>query len=194
MHFLWVFVVFSLAQMVRVDGQSGENCKETNTMLTTLLTEFGKLRKDIDCLKIQRNLPLATLENEKSYHFSRILRSWDEANIFCKSKMMALASPKTSNEIRTLRKAIDQFAPGEQWWVSATDVGNEPGNFTWLDGEILSGESALWDKREQEPNNFGDGKKACVVLHSHLSEKFYWLWDLNCETQAFSICESTSEC
>ncbi|CAB3379214.1 Hypothetical predicted protein [Cloeon dipterum] len=163
MHFLWVFLVFSLAPIVRADGQ----CKETQTMLTTLLTEFGKLRKDIDCLKIQRNLPLTTLENEKSYHFSRILRSWDEADTFCKSKMMALASPKTSNEIRTLRKTIDQFAPGEQWWVSATDVGNEPGNFTWLDGEILPSESSLWDKREHEPNDFGDGKKACVVLHSY---------------------------
>ncbi|XP_065336355.1 C-type lectin domain family 4 member F-like isoform X1 [Cloeon dipterum] len=192
---LWIFLVVFLAPMVMAGGNVDEKFDEIKTMFTTLLTEVGILKKDIDCLKIrQSNQALTTLENGKTYHMYKKEVTWDEANTYCKSKMMALASPKTLDDLRLLQQSTQrQFAPG-QYWLSATDAGREPGNFAWHDGEILPRESQLWDKQFMRPNKlFGNGKKTCVALGSP-GLKDDRLYDFHCLYKAYAVCELASEC
>ncbi|XP_065336265.1 lectin-like [Cloeon dipterum] len=191
---LWIFLVVFLAPVVMADGNVEENIKEMKTMLAQLLTDVGKLKKDVDCVKIKQRLALTTLENEKTYHMYAKKRSWDEAKAYCKSKMMELATPKTSEELRLLKESVEsRYAPGEKYWLSATDAGRHPGNFTWYDGEVLPRDSQLWDTQYGEPNDFGKGKASCVALSSYSLDN-YNLYDVNCLSKAYVFCESTSEC
>ncbi|XP_065336264.1 lectin-like [Cloeon dipterum] len=192
---LWIFLVVFLEPMVMADGNVDKKCNdEIKTMLAQLLTDVGNLKKDVDCVKIKQSLDLTTLENEKTYHMYKKKRSWDEAKAYCKSKMMELASPKTLQEIRLLKKSVNnEYISGEKYWLSATDAGRHPGNFTWYDGEVLPGDSPLWDTEYGEPNDFGNGKASCVAMGSYTLDNPK-LCDVNCFSEAYVVCESTSDC
>jgi len=70
----------------------------------------------------------------------------------------------------------------DNFWVDASDVGQQPGQFVWADGTKV--DEALW--QSGEPNNFGAGREACVYLFTESGK----LRDFFCSyTEISFICE-----
>jgi hypothetical protein len=77
------------------------------------------------------------------------------------------------------------FAEAHWFWVSASDIGHEPGQFYWADGHAVN--SSLWEAKE--PNSFGAGKETCTEINSRKFGKTE-LRDRNCASLNWNIlCE-----
>lgn len=53
----------------------------------------------------------------------------------------------------------------DAYWLDASDIGHEPGEFYWSDGRDVSRWS--WDRENGQPNDFAAGNQTAVCL-SHL--------------------------
>jgi hypothetical protein len=68
---------------------------------------------------------------------------------------------------------------GNYYWVGASDVGQQPGQFRWTDGTKV--DDAWW--ASGQPNDHGQGKETCVYLgHAKLA-------DDPCSTSTYFVCE-----
>ncbi|CAB3385501.1 Hypothetical predicted protein [Cloeon dipterum] len=126
------------------------------------------------------SLDLVTLANGKKYYFYASLankKTWYEAKEFCEAHNMHLASPKTQEEIDLLYPAADNVRD-DFWLLSASDAGQAAGEFKWHDNSSLPRDSALWNKDDKEPNNFGKGHEVCAYFHTNHGQK---LLDYNCD-------------
>jgi len=115
---------------------------------------------------------------------------------------MQLATLKTSYKIKTLSDAnphkgnvrklvrpsllktkIQNSFVADYFWVDASDVGQQPGQFVWQsDGTKV--DEAFW--RIGQPNDFGAGEETCVNLWTGNGE----LFDFRCSRLDISfICE-----
>jgi len=73
------------------------------------------------------------------------------------------------------------------YWVSASDIGHEPGQFFWPGGRKV--DSDMWDRNTiHQPNDFGEGKETCVKLG-----RYSKLIDDPCSGADFFICELGAE-
>lgn len=71
------------------------------------------------------------------------------------------------------------------FWLSATDIGQTQGQFRWLDETPV--DASTWN--DEQPDEFGPGKEACVFLHTDFAK----LFDLDCQNKnVVIICEVPS--
>jgi len=68
-----------------------------------------------------------------------------------------------------------------EFWVGASDVGQQPGHFLWSDGRKVDG--ALF--KSGEPSHFGSGKETCVRLVSSQGK----LFDQPCSSMLYFVCK-----
>lgn len=73
--------------------------------------------------------------------------------------------------------------PHLDFWVSATDIGQEPGKFVWSDNRTV--DASWWDTASGDPSDFGQGNKTCVYLHP----KAKALCDHTCKYLTYSLCQ-----
>jgi hypothetical protein len=71
----------------------------------------------------------------------------------------------------------------DYYWVGASDVGQQPGQFFWTDGTKV--DDAWW--QSGQPNEHGQGKETYVVL-GHAK-----LWDLPYSESRYFVCEVGKE-
>jgi len=69
----------------------------------------------------------------------------------------------------------------DQFWMDASDIGQQPGHFVWADGTKL--DAALW--ASGQPNDFFGGKEICVSLYTGNGN----LFDYPCVYSLSFICE-----
>jgi len=82
------------------------------------------------------------------------------------------------------RRRKQAFFAADRSWVDASDVGQQPGHFSWADGTEM--DAAFWFNGHSEPNSFGAGRETCVFLYSGNGK----LYDLTCSRSDISfICE-----
>ncbi|CAB3387044.1 Hypothetical predicted protein [Cloeon dipterum] len=180
----------SLKTQAMIENENA-NHEEIIKLLGSLMAKVEGLEKDhMQCPS--KDLALRAAENGKVFHFSLIKRNWHQASDFCQFNKMKLASAKTERELILLRKEIDKEAKGQYWWLSASDVGRNPGDFRWQDGTILLRNSELWLKEDNEPDSFGfKGKNSCVEIESDFSNNnSYKLWDWECHNELNAVCEA----
>jgi hypothetical protein len=65
------------------------------------------------------------------------------------------------------------------YWVGASDVGQQPGQFRWTDGTKV--DDAWW--RSGDPDHHGRGKETCVYLHDAK------LADYACSDSRYCVCK-----
>jgi len=79
------------------------------------------------------------------------------------------------------------YIADHHYWVSASDIGHEPGQFFWPGGRKV--DSDMWDRNTiHQPNDFGEGKETCVNLG-----RYSKLIDDPCSGADFFICELEAE-
>jgi hypothetical protein len=69
---------------------------------------------------------------------------------------------KTDNDFLYFISNLCTVAGGYEFWLSATDIGQKPGIFRWLDGTNV--DSLTWERTYADPNEFGQGKETSAFL------------------------------
>lgn len=123
---------------------------------------------------------------------------WVEAKEYCRQRGMNMPVFKTvaelievSDEFDEISKKSSKFftiyinfyscAAPSHFWVSATDIGREPGQFQWADGTPV--DSKMWNPGY--PNQFYKGREICVCLYTFRAK----LYDIACSATAYVLCE-----
>ncbi|CAB3386905.1 Hypothetical predicted protein [Cloeon dipterum] len=130
------------------------------------------------------------LSNGKKYYFHKKWVDHEDAKRFCKRNNMRLPILDTREELDVVHATALNIS-GVAWWVDASDVGREPGQFRWGNGQELPLNSSLWFKEENQPNSFGPGKKTCVVFSTFYAKH---LWDESCRGTNFAVCQANDGC
>ncbi|CAB3376922.1 Hypothetical predicted protein [Cloeon dipterum] len=171
-----------------------ENRNKSNANLDALLAEINAMKQNLqieNCRKAKTSLTsLTKLVNGKSYLFSSTRRSWYKAKEYCESIGLHLASPKTQLELRIVRNKAATISQ-TNWWLSASDIGRQAGDFQWHDGTILPLNSPMWDEDLKEPDSYKRGSDTCVDI---LSRGNLELLDYGCANEKYSICELPAQC
>ncbi|CAB3383670.1 Hypothetical predicted protein [Cloeon dipterum] len=172
--------------------------EQIDSKLNSIVTELGALKKDqsetkvserLECDRISSNL--TTLSNGKKYWIpaqnASISLSWYKAKEMCEKNAMRLASPKTSEELELLsQKAASHFEEDAAFWLSASDVGQQPGDLRWHGGDVLPRNSHLWfySRYVSEPDVNSQFTRACV--YAKPSAKLY---DAPCGASHLVLCQ-----
>ncbi|XP_065333466.1 uncharacterized protein LOC135935232 [Cloeon dipterum] len=124
-------------------------------------------------------LAWATDAQESNKEFSYYILTnvnWDSANQICGISNATLANLETQED---LTKAWNNAPVVWPYWTSASD--NEPGDFTWGNGNPLFNNSSMWAAKE--PNDFGADHKTCVTMSGGklFTERCTWAWYVVCE-------------
>ncbi|XP_059477495.1 C-type lectin domain family 4 member F-like isoform X2 [Neocloeon triangulifer] len=150
-------------------------------------TKMTRLARE-NCHKA-RGTDLKILTNDKRYFIRTKATSWAEAKVFCESRGMWMASAKNKADLAALLQETDQFENFDRWWLSASDIGQRPGEFRWIDGSPI--DKNLWDKQSGEPDDHGEDKQTCVLIISGENKRLY---DDPCTLEHNIICELPAEC
>ncbi|CAB3383663.1 Hypothetical predicted protein [Cloeon dipterum] len=177
--------------------------EQIDSKLNSIVTELAVLKKDqsetkvskrFECDRISSNL--TTLSNGKKYWIpaqnASISLSWYKAKEMCEKNAMRLASPKTSEELELLsQKAASHFEEDAAFWLSASDVGQQPGDFHWHGGDVLPRNSHLWfySSYVSEPDVNSQVTRACV--YAKPSAKLY---DAPCGASYLVFCQQDDAC
>ncbi|XP_065352468.1 C-type lectin LmsL-like [Cloeon dipterum] len=136
------------------------------------------------------NLTLTTLANGKKYYFSNKTNNRQNSLEFCEGNKMHLASPKTREDLELLHNKAKSIGTAKDWWVSLSNEGHAKDDFRWHDGERVALNSTLWDKFEQEPDQYTGATDVCAYINTNSQ---IGLWDYYCadSTNSF-ICECSN--
>ncbi|CAB3381683.1 Hypothetical predicted protein [Cloeon dipterum] len=135
-------------------------------------------------------LNLVTLsDNGKKYYFPRRRGNWNDTKKFCEAYAMHMASPKNREELTLLHNhGKTTFEGVTEWWVSLTNDGRAKDDFRLHDGERVAVNSTLWNKLEQEPDQYLNGR-SCAYINTDSS---VGLWDYYCiNSDPNFLCECT---
>ncbi|XP_065334373.1 C-type lectin domain family 4 member F-like [Cloeon dipterum] len=179
---------------VQTPDRPRENRNKDDGNLDALLAEINAVKQNLqieNCRKAKSSLTsLTKLANGKSYLFSSTRRSWYKAKEYCESIGLHLASPKTQSELKIVRNKAATISQ-TNWWLSASDIGREAGDFQWHDGTILPLNSPMWAEDLKEPDSYRIGSDTCVDI---LSRGNLELLDYGCANEKYAICELPAEC
>ncbi|XP_065350011.1 pulmonary surfactant-associated protein A-like isoform X1 [Cloeon dipterum] len=155
--------------------------------LRTVNDQLSKMNRNLECLK-GNTLKWIRLESGKKYYYSDFYKyTWYDAKEFCENSGGVLASTHNEDELKTIYKA-NPIASSKPWvFVSATDIGQNPGNFYWADGSILDRNSSMW-LEDNDPDAYGVGKETCVYMTDGK------LADATCINYAYFVCEARLDC
>ncbi|XP_065335421.1 C-type lectin domain family 4 member F-like isoform X2 [Cloeon dipterum] len=191
-------IVIELAALKKDQSETKAEIGETKQLLKDLKRDFQlafskEVSKRLECDRISSNL--TTLSNGKKYWIpaqnASISRTWYKAKEFCEKNAMRLASPKTSEELELLSQKAASHFEDAGFWVSASDVGQKPGDLRWHGGDVLPRLSHLWfyGPYVSEPDVNSQFSKVCV--YAKPSAKLY---DDPCGASYSVLCQQDDAC
>nr|XP_019574287.1 PREDICTED: C-type lectin domain family 4 member F [Rhinolophus sinicus] len=176
------------AEIQKLKGQL-ENSKtlttkvqEAQRSLETLHAAFAsqeQLQKTQNQL-LQLILQGWMVHDSNFYYFSKVKKSWHEAEQFCVSQGAHLASV-TSEEEQAYLKA---FTSTTYHWIGLTDRGNE-GSWRWVDGTPFNDAQsrAFWENNQPDNWRHRDGQNEdCVQIQQKWN-------DMNCNSPYHWVCK-----
>ncbi|XP_059489941.1 C-type lectin domain family 4 member K-like isoform X1 [Neocloeon triangulifer] len=142
--------------------------------------QIEKLKNDLLCTKVRTENKLTTMKSGNSYYFHNdSMVNWTEAKKYCEHSGMHLATIKDENELQS-------FGTTDNFWLSASDMGQSAGHFLWGDGSELKHISRWW--KDGEPNAFGAERETCVSIYKSK------LFDQPCSDKTFFVCQLPDSC
>ncbi|CAB3373941.1 Hypothetical predicted protein [Cloeon dipterum] len=138
--------------------------------LGTVNDQLSKMNRNLECLK-GSTLKWIRLESGKKYYFSDFYKyTWYDAKEFCKNSGGVLASTRNEDELKTIYEA-NPISSSKPWvFVSATDIGQNPGNFYWADGSTLDRNSSMW-LEDSDPDAYGQAEIRHLFIYWHRPER-----------------------
>ncbi|CAB3383661.1 Hypothetical predicted protein [Cloeon dipterum] len=191
-------IVTELAVLKKDQSETKAEISETKQLVKDLKRDFQlafskQVSKRFECDRISSNL--TTLSNGKKYWIpaqnASISLSWYKAKEMCEKNAMRLASPKTSEELELLSQKAASHFEDAAFWLSASDVGQQPGDFHWHGGDVLPRNSHLWfySSYVSEPDVNSQVTRACV--YAKPSAKLY---DAPCGASYLVFCQQDDAC
>ncbi|XP_059486471.1 uncharacterized protein LOC132203048 isoform X2 [Neocloeon triangulifer] len=128
-------------------------------------------------------------------HYTISRHTWNEAQEFCGKFNMRLVIIDSEQKLEDLTELIKTNSTGSSalryrlsYWVGANDIGREPGDFKWTNGDEINRKLPARLFTSQHKN------ETCLrMTYCHKARK-YELTDLSCSSYIYFICEILPEC
>ncbi|XP_078025846.1 C-type mannose receptor 2-like isoform X2 [Epinephelus lanceolatus] len=145
---------------------------------------------DTVLLLITAGLCAVSSHAECQYHFVYDLKTWTEAQSYCRENYTDLATVDNMEDVTTLNNMIDtsKLVNPNGWngtWIGL-DKGEALSSWKWSDGSNSSFRAWI----QGQPNNYGENQR-CVCADFGYSGQWR---DLHCDIRIAFICYSTRLC